>query len=281
MLLTSFSRRGLLSRIGVAGVAGLSTAGLGSLGFNGNEGPFKRTLDFSKPEDNLTGIIKLIGSLEEGDVPHWYVGTIYGVTEGKAPLPLFDLEGSEISYFIPQDDGSYHAHSKTISYFRDHKTREILETFENPYTGEVNQVQPNLIAADGRYYDYSVNGIRMNVVKDMVPDEPLLLKWTDLGDHTLLQTQRQYPPGITFGESQNSHCPTRELHDPDLPKVINTFGSPTYFAPWPGWLNMKGHPGRVVWTVNTRKMNSIKDYPKEFLGLLEKNHPDRLSAKPS
>jgi len=242
---------------------------------------FKRTLDFTKPEDNLTGIVKLSGSLEEEDVPHWYVGTIYGVIDGQAPLPLFDLEGSEISYFVGQDDGSYHVHSKTISYFRDYKTRNILETFENPYTGETNDVVPNLIQADGRYYDYSVNGIRINVIKDMIPDQPLLLKWTEAGDQTILQTERSYPPGLPFGESQNSHCPSRELHDPDMPKVINAIGTPTYFAPWQSWMNMKDHPGRAIWTVVARKMESVKDYPREFLDLLEKNHPDRLSAKPS
>ena len=209
------------------------------------------------------------------------MGTIYGMVDGKAPLPLFDLEGSEISYCIPQDDGSYHVHMSTISYFRDYKTRKILTTFENPYTGKTNEVQPNLIEANGRYYDYSVNGIRINVIKDAIPDEPLLLKWTEIGDHTLLQGERSYPPGLPFGESQHTHCPTAELHDPDRSKVTNAFGTPTYFAPWPAWMEMTGQPGRVVWAVTARKFESVTDYPKEFLGLLEKNHPDRLTANPS
>ncbi len=277
MSFLEFTRRNLVKKLGLAGLAGAATSAFSSSEVTSVE----RTLDFTKPEDNLIGVVKMSGSLEEEDVPHWYYGTIYGLVDGSAPQPLYDLEGSEISYFIRQPDGAFHSYINTISYFRDYRTREILQTFDNPYTGETNEVKPNYIEGGGRYLHYSVGGIRISGTLDIVPDKPLLMKWTELGDHTMVNTERSYPPGVVRGEAQAGHCPTRELHNPNIPKVINAFGAPTYMAAWPKWMNMEGHEGRVIWSVVARKIARVEDYPSEFLGLLEKNYPEKLTAKPS
>src|SRR5690606_12388750 len=107
------------------------------------------------------------------------------------------------------------------------------------------------------------------------------LKWTESGDWCWLNTDRPYPPGLPFGESQSSLFPLAELHDPSLKKLKTAFGNPTYIAPWLFWMDMKDHPGHVVWAVQSKKMASVKEYPRAFLDKLEKENPDKLSAKPA
>ena len=193
MKLFDVTRRHLLRRLGLAGAAGL--AGTAALGMERLPRPRRRnakqTLDFSDPKDNLTGIVKMAGSLEAEDVPHYYYGTIYGLNDGKPPQPLIDLEGSEISYFHRNDDGSYRGFSNTISIFRDVETRQVLKTWFNPYTAKEVDVTANYLPVTGLYYHYSVKGIRVSGTQDLIPDEPLLLKWTELGDHTMVNGETQ------------------------------------------------------------------------------------------
>jgi hypothetical protein len=246
--------------------------------------PARLLYDLASPQDQLTAMVKVRGSLVAEDVPQWYFGTIYGVVPGKAPIPMIDLEGSEIGYYIKQPDGSYHAHAKTVSYFRDVKTRAYIESFTNPITGKVNTIRPNTIEG-GKYYIYAVNGFMRSDEKDAkmgsTPKIGEYLKWTESGDWAWLNTQRPYPPGAPFGEAQSTLFPLAELHDPNLSRVKTTFGHPTYFSPWLPWMEMKDVPGHVVWAVNAKKMASVKDYPREFLAKVEKDFPDRLSAKPA
>jgi len=283
MGLFDVTRRNLIRKLGMtgaAGVAGTMTAGMGSVRGTRGNGNVTKTLDFTKPEDNLIGAIKMHASLEAKDVPHWYYGTIYGLNDGIPPKPLIDLEGSEISYFHRNEDGSYRGFSNTISIFRDVETGEVLKTWFNPYTEKTVEVEANYLPVTGLYYHYSVNGIRVSGTQDMIPDEPLILKWNELGDHTMMSGERKYPPGIIRGEAQAGHGPTVELHDPDLPEVINAFGAPTYMAAWPSWMGMKDYPGRVIWSVVARKTKTVEEYPKEFLDILERDYPEKLSAVP-
>ncbi len=246
--------------------------------------PRKALFDLTAPADQLTAMVKVRGSLDAEDVPHWYFGTIYGVVPGKAPIAMVELEGSEIDYYIKQADGSYHAYSKTVSYFRDVNTRAYITTLTNPITGKINTIVPNTIEG-GKYYIYAVNGFMRSDEKGAVmgttPKIGDYLKWIESGDWGWLTTQRPYPPGLPFGEAQSALFPFSELHDPSTRKVKTSFGHPTYISPWLPWMDMKSVDGHVVWAVNARKLNTVKDYPKDFLAKIEKDYPDKLSAKPT
>ena len=242
----------------------------------------QRTLDLSKPEDNLTAMVKMRGSLLPEDSPNWYFGTIYAVLPGKAPFALVDYEGSEIDYYELQPDGSYHAYGATVSFFRDTRTRKLLDTFKNPITGKTNEVRPNTINVRAHYV-YSIYGSKRSDDPRALSEKPVIqdqLKWTESGDHIWLNMRRPYPTGLPMGEDQTILGSLRELHDPSTPKVYTT-ASPTYVAPWLSWLDMQGHEGHTVWAGPARKLDSVKQYPRELLNLIEKYHPEKLTAKPA
>lgn len=242
----------------------------------------KRTLDLDDPKDALTAMIKMRGSLVAEDSPNWYFGTIYAVLPGKAPFPLIDYEGSEIDYYERQPDGSYFAYGATVSFFRDTRTREWLDVFENPITGKMNEVQPNTISVRAHYI-YSIYGSKRSDDARPLSEKPLLtesLKWTESGDHIWLNMRRPYPDGIPLGEDQTILGSLQELHDPDTTKVYST-ATPTYMAPWLGWMDMAGHPGYTVWVGPARKLDRVEQYPRDLLDRIEKNYPEKLTAKPA
>lgn len=271
----SFTRRQLLQGIGGTSAA-LSTASLAA-----TQDPFKRTLDITAPRDALTAMVKMRASLEPEDCPNWYFGTIYGVLPGKTPIPMVDYEGSEIDYFEQQPDGSYRGYAATVSFFRDTYTRKRIETFENPITGKTNTVAANSISVKAHYI-YSIYGGKRSDDPRPLGDKPIIqnsMKWTESGDHIWLNLRRPYPKGLTMGEDQIISGSLRELHDPNVSKVYTT-GNPTYMAPWLRWMDMADHPGHTVWAGPARKLDSVTQYPRELLDFMEKNFPEKLTAKP-
>ncbi|UCG72507.1 MAG: DUF1838 family protein [Chromatiales bacterium] len=242
----------------------------------------RRTLDLDDPDDALTAMIKMRGSLIAEDVPHWYYGTIYAVLPGQGPIPLVDFEGSEIDYYERQPDGSYHAYAATASFFRDRDTGKRLQAFTNPFNGERREVVGNTINVKA-YYIYSKYGFKRSDDERPLPDEPQiqrLLEWRESGEHVWLTMRRAYPPGQPRGEHQLIRGLLRELHDPDLPKVYTT-ATPTYVSPYLPWMAMDDLGGHALWVGPARKLDSIEQYPRELLDFVEQHYPDKLTARPS
>ena len=268
----SLTRRHLLQAAGAASLAIHSPVRAHELA---------RTLDLKDPEDALTAMVKMRASLLPEDCPNWYFGTIYGVLPGKAPVPMVDYEGSEIDYFERQPDGSYRGYAATVSFFRDTRTRKLLDTFDNPITGKRNKVEPNSISVRAHYI-YSIFGGKRSDDSRPFGDVPIIqdsLKWTESGNHVWLNLRRPYPAGVIMGEDQMITGSLSELHDPARSKVY-TIGNPTYMAPWLRWMDMADHPGHTVWAGPARKLDTVEQYPRELLDFMEKNFPEKLTAKP-
>ncbi|MDH3739844.1 MAG: DUF1838 domain-containing protein [Alphaproteobacteria bacterium] len=261
----------------------LSSAGLGACSPAILESAsLRRTLDLGLDADALTAMVKMRGSLVAEDVPHWYYGTIYGVLPGEAPLPLVDFEGSEIDYYERQADGSYRAYGATVSFFRDTQTKKRIFTFDNPITGKRNAVEPNSISVKAHYI-YSVNGMKRSDDLRPIPANGSItnhLNWREADDQIWLTMRRSYPAGLPMGEHQLVRGSLRELHNPNTSKVYTT-AAPTYISPWLRWMDMRDHPGHTVWAGPAKKLDSIAQYPRELLTFMEKNYPEKLTAKPS
>jgi len=275
--MTSFSRRGFLlsSAYATAGLA--TTVSLPAFGK-----PASRYLDLQDPNDALTAMIKMRGSLEAVDCPHWYEGTIYAVLPGQSPIALIDYEGSEIDYYQKQPDGSYKAYGATVSFFKDTVTGEFLETFKNPLTGREVEVKPNSITVKAHYI-YSIYGMKRSDDDTPFGTTPIIqdkLKWRENGDYVWLNMRRQYPAGLPFGEDQSIQGLTADLFNPDLVSVPAT-ASPTYIAPWLSWMDMKEVEGHSVWAGPAHKLTSVEQYPRPLLDRMEKYFPEKLTAKPA
>ncbi len=267
------SRRRLLASLGAAGLS------VGLQACNGSK--VRHRLDLQAPEDALTALVKMRGSLEAEDVPHWYYGTIYAVMPGQAPMPMVDFEGSEIDYYERQPDGRYFAYGATVSFFRDRKTGKRLRTFTNPITGITSEVSANSISVKAHYI-YSVNGFKRSDDSRPLPEGASitdLLNWQESGEHVWLTMRRAYPAGSPTGEHQIVRGALAELHDPSQPKVYTT-AAPTYVSPYFPWLGMGDLGGHALWAGPAVKLDSVTQYPRELLDFMEAEFPHKLTARP-
>jgi hypothetical protein len=247
----------------------------------GRSAQIRRTLDLAAPQDALTAMVKMRGSLLPEDVPYWYYGTIYAVLPGKVPLPMVDFEGSEIDYYERQSDGSYHAYAATASFFRDTRTGKLIDTFDNPITGKRNEVRPNTVSVKAHYI-YSKNGYKRSDDPRPLDENASIvdaLHWRESKDDIWLTMRRAYPAGVAMSEHQLVRGSLAELHDPNTVKVRTT-AAPTFIAPWLRWMDMNDHPGHTVWAGPAKKLDHVEDYPRELLALMEKHFPEKLTAKP-
>jgi hypothetical protein len=178
-------------------------------------------------------------------------------------------------------EGEYAATGVTTSFFEDPRTKEVLATLANPYTGKTNTVTPNLIGGTGRAAAYySTQGVRPGrVARDEWAYGGLHLTWDYHEEQVWLSHDRVYPPGMPqpMGESTVMRARIADLHDPGRPFVAAGFSS-TYFAPWPKWMEMAGQPGHVIWHADGVKIESAARLPADFRARMEKLYPERLAA---
>lgn len=236
------------------------------------------------PRDHLQGIVRMQGSTREEDVPWWFTGVIFAVTgSNETPRPLVRFEGMEIYWFQQVDDG-YVLGGNTVTFFRDYETNEYLREFRNPWTGRTDVVKP-AVQGGNLGFHYGADGIwpvRLSgEALGPTATKPLSVQWHEAGDHVWLQHQTVYPPGMPpmHGQRQSMFVARRDFANRRLAALPAAFSS-TVFMGWLKWMDMKDHPGHVIWHAAGAKLRTIDDLPPEYRERAEREYPERLTAKP-
>lgn len=236
------------------------------------------------PRDHLRQLVRMQGSLREEDVPWWFTGVIFAVTgDDQTPRPLVRFEGLEVYWFQHVGDG-YRLGGHTVTFFRDFETREFLYEFRNPWTGRKDTVQP-AVQGGNLAFHYGEDGIwpvRLSGEPLGQPAPgPLWVQWHAMGEHVWLQHQTVYPPGVPpmHGQRQSMFAARRDFVNRRLRALPAAFSS-TVFMGWLKWMDMRDHPGHVIWHASGVKLRSIDELPREFRARAEREYPQRLSARP-
>lgn len=241
--------------------------------------------DFADPVASLRNIVRMQGDLEERDTPWWFTGVMFAVHgESETPRPLLRFEGMEIYWFKHVADG-FILGGNTVTFFRDYESNEYLQELRNPWTGKVEAVKP-AVQGGNLGFHYGTDGIwpvRLSGEPLGTPDKkPLRLQWHSIGEHVWLQQQTIYPPGMPpmHGQRQTLFARRAEFVDAKLSALPATFAS-TVFMGWPKWMDMRDHPGHVVWHASGAKLRSIADLPAEYRERAEREYPERMTARPA
>ncbi|MBL8201397.1 MAG: DUF1838 family protein [Chromatiales bacterium] len=141
----SFSRRGVLGLGVAAGLGGLSgLAGLAS-------GPARAAspavgksgaLDLTTAADNIYAFAKTWGTLGDEIVFGGHEGVFFAVVGDRRAMPLFGYVGFGSLQFriLPNGDAEYRG--KDATFYTDLKTGELLDAWQNPFTGKTVKVYP-------------------------------------------------------------------------------------------------------------------------------------------
>lgn len=232
------------------------------------------------PESVFRNFVRVRADLAGGVAPWWWSGVYVAVTPDQNPRILFAAEGCETKRVKRLGENRYEIWSKVMTVFKDPETREILngKEFRNPFTGEMNQVEPNVIGShmilepddQGRISERPADGSGEPAVLD--------LSWVRSGDKLLMVGSRDYPEQrpIPLGEYGATVVDVPALNDPGPSRVEAVFSS-VFLAPWQRFLQMPEQPGHAVWHAVGRKTRGFHELTPEYLAEAERYIPDVLA----
>lgn len=303
MMFRSLSRRSMFG--GLAGAAAMA-APVPALGATARTKGDIRPLDITDPRENLYGFGKMWGTLGPKSVLSGYQGVQYAIVGDKRAVPLFGYCGFGNNRNIVQPDGSLKVLGKECGYFTDLATGEILDHWDNPWTGERVEVFPFLndrwrgtLTLEQKVFKVG-DSETVNNDKGSKGDtkaqkaKPFLLPWQRIGDQYLLSwdyaheytnpvTPEGWPKASTGRRVNPSEhftifTPTAEIDDRSVESARFHAGFMRQ-APWWPWMRMgqSGVNGVLMGRMHSYKITgTVEDIPKSVLKRVERDRPDLL-----
>ncbi|MDH3639732.1 MAG: DUF1838 domain-containing protein [Gammaproteobacteria bacterium] len=231
-------------------------------------------------DEHWRHLVRMQMSTRSEDVPWWYTGRIYAQVGDQAPQHLYNLEGTEIYWTRELPDGSFAISGRTLTFFRDKESGEMIREFVNPFTGKTNAVAANRLGGkDGSVYSASGWRFTSEYMGENEP-RPWQFEWHRAGNlawFTSSRFSRALPQ--PWLESMTVFCPVDSLLDPEINNLPTHFTS-TYLSPWSSWLEMGDRPGHLVWHSSGKKLESIDEIPDEYRRRVDAEHGGVLTARP-
>lgn len=235
-------------------------------------------LDLANPTDALTAIMKMRCALDDRICMGFVKGLYYGVVDAKI-RPLYGVLGGTFSRYKKVDDNTYEGRTFEVAYFTDWNTGQLMETFDNPYTGEkVTVPQTRMgpstvkitaqgVTAEGaaaRGLQFTHRFLPMRVVNNDV--------W--MVEETVVGTPPEFKgPRFAYNEVTTYQTTLDQLNDPKL-KQTPTHVHFNGVVSWRPWLKMGDRPGHLLGNATGRRVNKMTEYPREYQEWTQKHHPD-------
>jgi hypothetical protein len=229
-----------------------------------------------KPEELLTAFMRLSGSLDDRLIIWWMDGLRYGVVDARAKL-LFGMQVGMFHRFFRQPDGSYKVAMFELTYYTDLATGNLLDRFENPYTGESNRVSHVRLGPEVRHQ--TVDGIA-RPDNPMVHDYnselgPALIRGDDIWIPTDVEARIKFPkptaPEIILNHYTTVHGRLSDALNPDVVSAPATLAFQNILK-WEPFMKMGDHPGHLMSRTAGRKLESVDDLPDSYLAMAQQKH---------
>ncbi len=243
-----------------------------------NPGP----LDLEKPLDNQVALLKVQSDLSGAPGVGSFSGYAWAWIPGEKNVQLFGTFGigaGRLEYV--QGETGWRMYHRELLYYTDLKTGDVLETWNNPLTGEEVEVLHILNdpvhrfypLSEGRFappYPYTMSGDNIVYQIDVfrAEENPMPRK-----DYPLHSQQDVYQSAELWG----TIAPWSQVNDPE---VTSASGHTSWarIAMWLPFMEMGNRPGHMVYHSQTKRLKSPADLPKNILEYTEKNHPQYLEA---
>ena len=239
-------------------------------------------LDPSNPDHNLMIFRKLAHTMDDTLTYFWADLRRMG-QEGPVATRMWDIKLAAItSARDVSDDGTYETTVISMVAYTDPVTGEVLETFDNPWTGET--VDINLFPAAPAKRTIGTDGVKGPMieregalVEHASPIGPSFIQgdkvWVYGDDMTTLRTNDEKRE-LIFGVNDWSTYAgaLKDVADPNNGNPLANW----YFndiLTWSPWLNMEGHPGNMISRGFGAKVRSFDDMPEDIVTLVKRMHP--------
>jgi hypothetical protein len=204
-----------------------------------------RRVDWASPADNLAAFGRLWASLDEPVIGAFH-GLMYARLLGRRLIPLFNYEGTGVMHARLEPDGRLAIKSRETGFFTALGTREVLEWWDNPLTGErvevyhfyndclggrLGPVIPEFVMADGSRTRMN-EGVVARAAQGPTPfrlpvdfaGERALVSWDYAHEYRNPVSPEGWPrastgPVVTPSEHITFTAGKALLEDPDVPSV--------------------------------------------------------------
>lgn len=259
---------------GAAGVAGLA---LGS----GAQAGGHAALDLDSPTGNLTALLKLQADISGADVIGGFPGEVWGWVPGQGNTLLFRSYGIGASH-VEQVENGWRFYHRELMYYTDPKTNEILETWDNPYTGKTVEVMHILNDPVHRFYAENMGRFSFPWPYNVVGDD-LVFRISVFSFRDSVMPRVDYPVHSNNDKYQAAELWTMngrvsEVMDPDVTSA-SCVTSWARVGQWLPFMEMGDADGVMVYHSDSYKlMEGVSQIPRDILDYTEKNHPKYLAS---
>lgn len=265
-------------------------------------------LDFDNPYDNLYAFAKLWSTLGDEPLLSSFHGTLFAYVEGRRSKALFGYAGTGLFQSKLLDNGNVRLRGKETGYFTDLETGEVLDHWDNPWTGERVEVYSFLndrirgeLTSEMPRFEFGGEDdspTLMNAGSAASGDErvPFVLPWEVYGDRVHLAwdychgytnpvDKARWPKASThdfINPSEHFYFTTSlaELEDRSLPSARYTAGF-SRISPWWPWMRMgeSGVDGSLFGRmISVKGDGQAEDVPEKIHAYTAKHHPEYLEA---
>lgn len=257
------------------GAAAISAASLASAQTSGSQDSL---YNFADPKDNLEAFVKVMGNLNGEPVWHSAQGQIYSQRPGEMSIPILAVEGVRWTKFEKTENG-YLMSTRDWSFYKDVKTGKVIDTFENPFTGETNTTR-QILTGVNLWPMSPENGQEVPGFEGeaWLMGKPFILPWTIDGDDVSVPMELlvKYANGAAGGEIMNFMVSASQLNDPALTSTDTRFQW-TGDSGWVRWMDMGDIEGRTLWNSTGRKVSSADELRPYFLEMAEHYFPGSIA----
>jgi hypothetical protein len=228
-------------------------------------------------------------------------GSIRGVRPGEAVRHLFNFEVFSAIRVVKRPDGNYDRMCKEVVFYTDPKSGDVLEEWDNPYTGD--RVKVVDIANDP--YNWVIRDWvsppalpgfdTHNVPEPKGADKkPFLLHWSEFGPDTLLVHEggdAYYPnrldPEHWPRESGGKFVQATELFryfirrsDVENPALTNLPHNGIWIriTPWLPWMLMGEAPGHIMYEGEFCPNDTLEHYSPQVIARVKAKYPQYMEA---
>ena len=280
------------------GLAGMAVGAMVLPGLAGAAAPgFVTKIDFKDPTWNRDTYARMDGDLNPAkEKLGWLKGTAYGVRDNEKVRPLFAVEGFSFTRTLRLPDGNWRRLLREIVFYRDLETGKILESWQNPYTGERVNVVPiandpfNFTIANTVQPPPSYGGLQTEKPKP----KPFLLDWSDGPGGTLIcrtGIDMIYPGALQpdkwpresagpMNRVSEHFIYTIKRKDAENRALTNLplTGSWSRITPWLPWMLMGQAPGHVSFFTYFATLKSLAELPADLVAAARAVSPKYLAA---
>jgi hypothetical protein len=235
--------------------------------------------------DKVRAFVKATASLKESRVIWRTRGFILAYLPGKTPFPIMRFKGCEQQWIRPTGDASFLRFGSNINFLCDPDTDQILDTYKNPLTGKTNTVK-HYVNRIKEGQTISEQGVILNVIDQAYPrfyaDKRFEMDIAVVEDVMAFRGDTEWPPELRAppsGSVQSFFASASGVFD------TKTTSVPSHFAghvlmPWYPWVEMKDHPGHMLWHATAYKVSSFDAIPADYMTKATRDYADIFEKSP-